>query len=25
MEWWAVSDMNGPELVDFAKGILSHE
>jgi anti-sigma factor RsiW len=25
MEWWAVSDMNGPELVDFAKSITSHE
>ena len=25
MEWWAVSDMNGPELVDFAKTIMSHE
>ena len=25
MEWWAVSDMNGPELVDFAKSIMGHE
>uniref|UniRef100_Q02A37 Putative transmembrane anti-sigma factor n=1 Tax=Solibacter usitatus (strain Ellin6076) TaxID=234267 RepID=Q02A37_SOLUE len=24
MEWWAVSDMNGPELMDFAKATMSH-